>query len=397
MRYYLIGAFDRHNYGDILFPLVHSQFIKEQRGEEAQIEYVAITAADLRDCGGFTTTALKSVLKSTLSSEDKVILCGGDILSADWLLMVAHISSPLLMKPARVLRRLLGIKTTNDLVRNLLGEVSTYPYVVGGLDTAADVYYTAVGGAGFNADNPAHLQSVAEKLSTAASVSVRDHEIAALLTSSGIDNRVVPDTALIMSDYYTPDRLKGRDWQQSVQVSGDFNFENYYSVQGAKRLIDGHVEALAAQFKTIYEKTGMAPLMVPIGRAPDHEDHIPLQKIYRRLAESGVPCAYLDSEHVLDIMACLAFARSYIGTSLHGAITTYAFGHKPCALFAPEVKKLSDFIQTWLKPGDAALFETQDFADQFIELLADGGEIADQAGLKANKLAVRQELERYLS
>lgn len=396
MSYYLVGAFDRHNYGDILFPLVHSQFIRKQRGDDAPIEYVAITEADLRACGGYVTRSLKSVLRTELSSEDRVILCGGDILSADWLLMVAHISSPMMMKPARALRRLLGINMTNGLVRRALGEVNAYPYVVGKTNTNAEIYYTAVGGSGFAEENGDHLTAVARELRSAASVTVRDHEVAGLLKSQNVDCLTVPDTALIMSDFYTLETLSDRDWQSQVQVSGDFDFGHYYSLQGAKRLIDKHVDALVAQCVKVYQHSGLAPLMVPIGRAPDHEDHIPLQAIYHKLSAQGVPCGLLTSDHVLDIMAALAFAHSYVGTSLHGAITTYAYGHKPCALLAPDVKKLTDFINTWLQPGDAGLFATVEFADDFLLLVENGGEISDKAGLDQNQQAVRAELSRYL-
>jgi hypothetical protein len=393
--YYLVGAFDRHNYGDILFPAVHREYILNQN-PDAKIEYVAITESDMTDCGGFRTLALKDVLGKTLSPEDRIILCGGDILSADWMLMVAHISSRWLMKPARVLRRILGVEMTNQMVRRMMGERNEYPYVVGPEDTQAAIYYTSVGGAGFSKTDNRQLKRVSQLLKGAAAVSVRDTEVEQLLSQEGVTLRCTPDTALIMSDLFTLDMLNKRDWKGTVRTFGDFDFERYYSFQGAKRLIESDIETLANEIETVYQQTGFAPMMVPIGRAPDHEDHIPLEALVSRLRERGVPCAIQDSEHILSIMASLASAETYVGTSLHGAITTYAYGKKPCALMSDDVKKLKDFLNTWLDSEDYRLYPTAAFGSNLTELLKQGGRIGNSQRLDENKAMVNQVIREYL-
>lgn len=394
-NYYLVGAFDRHNYGDILFPVVHKAFI-EKNDKNANIYYISITQSDMEHCGGFKTLALKDILKQSLTKEDTVILCGGDILSADWLLMLGHVSSRFFMMPFRIARRLLGINVTNSLARIISGEVNQYPYIVSHKDTKASIFYTSVGGAGFTANDSSRLKQTALLLSDAEAVSVRDVKIQKLLENEGLRVKCTPDTALIMSDFYTPEMLSQTDWKATVKTYHDFSFEKYYSFQGAKRLIDSKIDVLVEEITTVYERTGFSPMMVPIGRAPDHEDHIPLQKLADLLHLKGIPCALQESEHLVSIMASLAFATTYVGTSLHGAITTYSFGSIPCALMSNDVKKLKDFLQTWLDDEDFRLFEQPVFAEKIIPILEQGGKISNQAKLIENKELVNGVLAEYV-
>ncbi len=393
-NYHLVGAFDRHNYGDILFPLVHTENLLANGVRADQIKYYAITASDLTKDGGYVTESVKTLLSKNLTDDDAVILCGGDILSADWMLMVAHLRSTEFLKIARVARRLLGVTLTNDIARALLGEVNAFPYVISKSDCSARVYFTAVGGAGFKAEK--HLGRVAQELLKTDGVSVRDREIQTLLSQNGVDAALVPDTALIMSDFFTPDILAARDWKSQLKVSGNFDFGAYYSFQGAKRLLENHVDDLVREISKVYELSGLSPMFVRIGRAPDHEDHVVLEEIYQRTIALNIPCAYQDSEHILDIMTSLAFARSYVGTSLHGAITTYSFGKKPNALFCNEVKKLKDFLNTWLQPSDYALHPTASFASRLNELIRDEYTISAVNALRDQKGAVKTELAKYI-
>lgn len=392
--YHLVGAFDRHNYGDILFPLVHTEQLVASGIARNQIRYVAITAADLTRDGGYATQSVKALLSSPLHRDDVVVMCGGDILSADWMLMVAHLHSTLFLKVARVARRLLGVVRTNDMARRLLGEKNAFPYVISRNDCGASIYFTAVGGAGFQSDR--HVQRVAAELQQTDGVSVRDKEVQQLLAKAGVSAALVPDTALIMSDFFTPDVLRARAWKSKLKVHGAFDENRYFSFQGAKRLLEGHLDELTAEIVKTYQLTGLAPMFVPIGRAPDHEDHVVLEALYQRTVAANIPCAYQDSEHILDIMTSLALARTYVGTSLHGAITTYSFGHKPTALFCNEVKKLKDFLNSWLTPGDYTLHETAQFAERVNQLIQSDFNIQAMGPLRAHKAAVKKELSRYV-
>jgi len=365
---YLVCAFDRHNYGYILFPLIHTNVLITAGIQPEKIKYVAVSQSDMSSVGGYKTISVKNLLLKEMDQNSLIVLCGGDILSADWLLMLGNLSSPWVNKAFRIGRRLLGVGISNILAKILLKQINLYPYVIGKRDTQASVIYTAVGGAGFGG-NPHHIQNVVDILATCQSVSVRDNDVKNLLSRFGLSVRLVPDTALPMSRIYPHEKLQERKWQSQTDTSADFKFDKYYSFQGAKRLLSDDISSIVEQIEHVYHKTGYAPLFVPIGRAADHEDHIPLRKIFDALRAKGCACAFLNSEHVLDIMASLAFAHCYIGTSLHGAITTYSFGKKVIAIQSSNVPKLKDFLNTWVNAGDFYLSDTCAFESQLTDIL----------------------------
>lgn len=367
-KIYLVGAFDRHNYGDILFPLIHSNILMTNGIKPEQIEYAAVSAADMREIGGYHTISIKQLLSKKLDKKSLIVLCGGDILSADWLLMLGNLSTPLVNKAFRIGRKLFGIQITNKLAKIVLGQINYYPYIISKPDTDASIIYTAVGGAGFK-NNAQHIQNVVRLVKVCESISVRDNDVKNLLARFGLEARLVPDTALPMSKIYPKQMLQTLNWKSKVQGNQNFDFNRYYSVQGAKRLLSDDIPAIVEQIKHVHDVTGYAPLFVPIGRAADHEDHIPLEKIFEALKKAGYPCGLLASEHVMDIMAALAFARCYIGTSLHGAITTYSFGQKVIAIKSNSVPKLKDFLNTWVNAKDFYLSENCNFANQLIEII----------------------------
>ena len=365
---YLIGAFDRHNYGDILFPMIHTKILIQNGVNSDAIKYAAVSAADMRRIGGYETISIKQLLSQPLKSDTLLVLCGGDILSADWLLMLGNLSNPWVNKAFRIGRKIFGINTTNALAKIVLGQINSYPYIIGKPDTQAAIIYTAVGGAGFNG-NEQHIKNVVDLLKTCNSVSVRDNDVRNLLGNAGLTPRLIPDTALPMSRIYPLDYLGKSNWKTKVDFCGNFSFEKYYSFQGAKRLLSDDISTIVNQIKRVYDATGFFPLFVPIGRAADHEDHVPLERIFNALKADGYHAALLTSEHVLDIMAALAFAKCYIGTSLHGAITTYSFGKKVIAVKANAVPKLKDFLNTWVNTKDFYLSATCEFEHPLIDII----------------------------
>ena len=393
-KIYLVGAFDRHNYGDILFPIIHSKILLNNGYPENSIEYVAVSASDMREIGGYKTISIKELLSRQLTRNDLVVLCGGDILSADWLLMLGNLTQPWINKLFRISRKILGVQRTNILAKNVLGQLNHYPYIISNTDTQATIIYTAVGGAGF-VGNQRHISKVADLLRGCHSVSVRDHGIESLLKRHNVKVRLIPDTALPMSALFSKDFLNARHWKNKVLTFANFDFSKYFVLQGAKRLLSSDIANIVEQIKGIHAATGYAPLLVPIGKAADHEDHIPLTDIYNQLKSANSPCAFLDSEHVMDIMAALANATCYIGTSLHGAITSYSFHNKVVAIQSEQVPKLKDFLNTWVNSGDYYLSNSCLFKEQVIDLITNNMHFHSEKQLEEQIGQVTRELLTY--
>ena len=104
------------------FPLIHSKILTSNGFKEENIKYAAVSASDMRNIGGYQTTSIKSMLSEAHGKNTLIVLCGGDILSADWLLMLGNLSTPLINKAFRAGRKLMGIHITNILAKMLLGQ-----------------------------------------------------------------------------------------------------------------------------------------------------------------------------------------------------------------------------------------------------------------------------------
>lgn len=396
-RFHIVGAFDRHNYGDILFALIHQLFINKWCAEAHEVYFYAISSVDMQYCGGVKTQALSEFFSKERTDDDRLVLAGGDILGADWPDMVSHISEKPLALMINVMRRFFSFKSYNTLVRTLYGQKNKFPYVVSRKDTQAKIYYTCVGGSNFNGKSrQQHINLVCEELKGCHRISVRERETQRTLESGGIMTDLIPDSALLMSVTFPKSQLAARSWHAGLIERNYFTRNNFFVFQIARHYVTDELPAIVEQLKKIHAQTGWSILLLPIGRAPGHEDDVVLKQIFDKLLLASIPVALQTSPHVLDIMACLALSNAYIGTSLHGAISSYAYGNKVCGIATARVPKLKNFLETWLSAADYAVCPSLDFAEAFSDLVLSGSSITSTAGLHAQQEQVICELQRYL-
>src|SRR5262249_60885946 len=82
-RVAVIGAFDRFNYGDLLFPAVLGRLLGGAGTPPA--DFYAAVRSDLRRVGGQRTRPLKELFRpGALPEGGAAILAGGEILDAGW-------------------------------------------------------------------------------------------------------------------------------------------------------------------------------------------------------------------------------------------------------------------------------------------------------------------------
>jgi hypothetical protein len=396
-KFHIVGAFDRHNYGDILFPLIHTGFIEKKLGSAPfSIKYYAITESDLTSCGGLKTNSTKKLLSRKLLSDEAIIMSGGDILGVDWPVMIGQVSTPLTYFIFRVANKLLPFKVINNLVKNMYGHTQSFPYVISNKTTAAKVYYTGVGGSGFRSDK-VHLQPVCNELKMTEHISVRDKDTKTTLEKHGVHCSLVPDSALIMSDFFTKANLDKRNWLSNINRTDNFSDNNYLVFQAGKSYIKAHIQQVIDQLIRIQSVTGLSILLLPIGRATGHEDDVVLELVFDGLRKRGCAVALQNSEHVMDIMASLAFGKCYIGTSLHGAISAYSFGNKVCGFSTQKVKKLRSFLETWMVEDDFCVVDNVDFDTIFLKMIKNGIEIFGAENLENQKKMIYSDLSLYLA
>lgn len=101
-----------------------------------------------------------------------------------------------------------------------------------------------------------------------------------------------------------------------------------------------------------YDVVGLA-----IGRCPGHHDKSSLEELAQR-----VPRMHTSfSSSVREAVQLLAESEVYMGTSLHGAILSHAYGNAVLAM-DEMVPKLEDYLNTWM--GDHAFHVTRQSKDE---------------------------------
>lgn len=77
----IVGAFDRHNYGDLLFPLIVEHAAKHF-GFEGECTSYGVIASDLTRYGAVPTRTLRSLFDRKRAAPALVVLAGGEVLPA---------------------------------------------------------------------------------------------------------------------------------------------------------------------------------------------------------------------------------------------------------------------------------------------------------------------------
>lgn len=331
----LWGAFDRFNYGDLLFPIVAERAL-EQLGYSGHMAAFGLKHSDLRLYGARPTGSLADLRGSSVNN---IIVAGGEVLGTRWFNMHLHISTPPLTYVLKGLRKGFGLAAADQLSRSLL-QVRDYPlpWVLpqSAFAGAPKLIYNAVGG-GSNIVKlpPAAKTYLADTLQQAAYVSVRDRYTQRVLAELGVNAHLAPDSAALMARACTD--MTASDATQAL------THEPYICFQVSKHHARHRSAELAAALDNLQTQTGYNILLLPIGLAPAHEDHLALAHI-RDIMHTPTLMPASDSS-ISDIMYLIAQSRVFIGSSLHGAITAMAFAVPHLALSG--VAKLTRYLDTW--------------------------------------------------
>lgn len=346
----IYGAFDRFNYGDLLFPLILEHAFKNY-SSEYKFEYYGTIASDLSGYGGKPTKSVEELFSyDNLEDDSMVIVAGGEVLAPRWI----DIYSCLLPNNLTSYNNALYRNIPKNLLLNVKPTLQTteleMPFVIAPEDfnRRVKVVYNTVGGSSLaKSSYPSNLlNSIIYKLEKSTYISVRDQKTFDILTerSSSISPRLAPDSASLMSLYYSKNNLLTLI-NPSIATWINQNKDNYYVIQIARRYANEQsvIEVLTHEIEDIYHRYQLPVVLCPIGTATGHEDQIPLAAIHKAVK---TPSILIDNGSIFDIMAIIANSRLFIGTSLHGAITAMSFAVPNLALTL-DVHKLTTYLRTW--------------------------------------------------
>jgi polysaccharide pyruvyl transferase WcaK-like protein len=148
---------------------------------------------------------------------------------------------------------------------------------------------------------------------------------------------------------------------------------------------------LAAEVEAVHALTGLPVVAFAIGRASGHEDQVSAKRLAARLEGRAWFRRAPDDLDIWQIMALIAGSAGYIGSSLHGFITAFAFA-VPRVGLAPKVKKLITFRDDWDLPTMPAGVAFADLPVAVTQALAQ-----DPAAMVAQAARVRAQAEAGLA
>lgn len=343
----IIGAFDRYNYGDLLFPLIIEKQL-DTYGKNFQYEYFGLVHSDLSKEGGKPTQNLEAFYEQLADSTQKasVIIAGGEALGVTWNSLYAALSKPF-QKIHRHHVRLSKFVNLNRVAKKLLNGKTTLPFVFDRSDFPGmnKLLLNSLGGSGLNKTLFERYPFLQPKLQRADYLAVRDKVTVENLRQNNVQARLFPDSAILMSEFYPIEQL-----QKSVTPGvADYvkkHKGNYVFFQINKKTTVGKEELLAGELDKIYQNDETQVCLCPIGKALNHDDHEALKAVQTKLQ---CPSTYFDADNIWDIMYLIANAKAYVGTSLHGAITSMSYAVPHVGLV---VEKLDAYLETWGVEGN---------------------------------------------
>ncbi|CAG2136797.1 hypothetical protein LMG31506_01723 [Cupriavidus yeoncheonensis] len=364
----LFGAFDRHNFGDLLLAHVVAHGMTGRA-----LHYGGLAQRDLSGCGGHKVQALARLAARLGDTPVDIVHVGGEILTCSaW--EAAVMLLPATEAPAVVARLDAGPAARAAWAREQLGLRDLAPYLLpdGLFANVVNVSYHAVGGIDLDRLDPAMRAEVVAKLRAATRVGVRDRHTHAMLESAGVSCHLEPDPVVMVAELFAPriDRHARRGEPAGVMAAFP---HGYLAVQcSADFGDDATLAALARQLEQLAREADLGIVLFRAGAAPWHDD----LDVYRRLATrmGGVHVAMFGSLDPWDICALVAQSRGFAGSSLHGGIVAGAWALPRMGLLRPgqslAASKQAAFGDTWGTAGAPAAVPVDALASGMAQAMA---------------------------
>jgi hypothetical protein len=343
----VFGAFDRHNFGDMLFPHIIAALLPD-----APLVFAGLARRDLRAYGGPDTVSLAQAAHDYRSRPIKLLHAGGELLTCS-----AWQSAVMLLPPERAAQTVayLGSRPQERqaFARQMLGLPACAPYTAGRelFPEAQAIVYNAVGGVDL-CDGDADLRDeVLARLRDADLVAVRDRRTHDCLSGAGIASHLLPDPAVMVAALFGAKITAQAGRGECAAIRSAFP-DGYIAVQfSADFGDDATLAALAGQLEQVAQATGFGIALFRAGAAPWHDELDCYERLRQQLRNRCV--RIFRSLDLWDICALIAGSRAYCGSSLHGRIVAIAYGLPRlnlCAAIQGTQGKIAAFTSTWDDP-----------------------------------------------
>lgn len=343
-RTVIFGAFDRHNFGDLLFAHIVARELVDRN-----VVFAGVVERDLTQWGGHCVEALSKIAGDPVKTD--LIVAGGEVLTCPaW--QAAVMVLPPDEAAAAAIRWSEASPERDTWAAQVLGTSQLAPYVPSKslLANPGRLIYNSVGGVDLASLDPAMKSEVVAALKSADVVSVRDRVTQVALEAEGIGAALAPDCAVRVKELFGETIAVHGSRGEPAAVREKFP-SGYLAVQfSADCGDDATLEKVARQIEEAARDAQCGVVFFRAGIAPWHDDLEPYRRTASRLS---VPVHVFESAHLWDICAVIAQARGFLGTSLHGWIVAGALGLVSMGFVAAALKregkisKQNAYSQNW--------------------------------------------------
>jgi hypothetical protein len=343
---YLVGASDRFNYGDLLFPQIFKKILLNENRTYLTIRHVGLIESNLSKYGGLPTVSLKKMYKEIFEKQGNysITIMGGEVLGPSWidLLRCINFIFNTLARNSRINRYF----NLNNIAKSYLGGRTENAYILerGLLKSNINLIYNSVGGINLPYHDSITINRILKHLDGADYISVRDSYTYNNLKSLGLKKcLLVPDCAILISELFSKDFLISKILKQNEAKYKHLSNSGYIFFQVNKTFGKKYLSDINEILTSIYKTYNLNIILCPIGKALIHEDDFPLKLISSKLS---VPHIYFKRINIWEIMYLISNAKIFIGTSLHGIITAMSFLVPYIGIFK-ENQKINKYLATW--------------------------------------------------
>lgn len=359
----VFAAYDRFNYGDLLFPYIVEYHLKDINTINS-IKYYSVKQSDLSKFGGKKTQGLTDFYKecNNILHENIVIIAGGETVGVTW---DSYYTS--LYKRGATLRKLFAkIRLSalfNIYAKIILHGEGNFVFSIDkkNFKNISKIIFNANGASSVD-DMPVKslLTNILNKVDYLA---VRDKKSYFNLKSLGINSYVFPDSAIMISELYTPNCLEKKVKSSIVDF---INKKEYIIFQINSINARKYHSHIAGSLEKIKSNHNIEICLCPIGLAHGHNDIEGLKIINNAL---NFKVSFFKEVSIWDIMMLISRSKAYVGTSLHGIITAMSYSVPYIGIYP---NKLDSYLQTWGVDGSKKCVDADKIHIKFNELLGKG-------------------------
>jgi polysaccharide pyruvyl transferase WcaK-like protein len=308
-RVALFGTFDTPNFGDCLFPLVVRQQIS-RRLKSVEVLAFSPTSRIPSTADYARVYAFSELAEAFKDHEAAAFIIGGGALLA-----TEHV---LFSYPQIRLRYPYSLKCW--LLPAMIASAWETPLVLNGI--------------GIGPFDPAYDNLARTYLRDAAIPGVRDAITADYLRRLGLSPEIVPDCGVL-----TPGLKSSAEWEDSFAgIKRRLGLPDKYAAVQASLFLGADLERFGAAAAQSLHTAGLPVVLLPICR---HLNDRVACGILRPIFERAGVKTVVVRENLtsLETSAILRKAALFVGTSLHGALVTLAFGNPAVSFSLSHMKK----------------------------------------------------------